>query len=94
MPISKLFSALQLRSHLTYRWHIQASTQIHMKVMAAAVALTGISEVNLSWPRSLLMLQGFDRGLSPKSSRVFTKHELQSPQTRHCNACGMSAPCP
>lgn len=94
MPILKLFSMLWFRSHLTYRWHIQASTQIHMKVMAAAVALAGVSEVNLSCPRSLLMLQGFDRGLSPKPTRVFTKHELQSPQTRHCNACGLSAPCP
>ena len=56
---------LWLLSQLTYRWHMQASTQIHVKVMVATAALTGISEVNLSWPRSLLTLQGFGRGLSP-----------------------------
>lgn len=52
-------------SLLTYRQHIQASTQTHVKVMVATAALTGISEVNMSWLSSLLTLRGFGRGLSP-----------------------------
>lgn len=60
-------------------------------MMTATAALSGISEVHLSWLRSLLLLRGFGEGSEPQSSHLYIKYELQSPQTRHFNDCGSSA---
>jgi len=81
-------------SQLTHRQHLQASSQLHVKVLGVTAALTSISEVNVSWPRSLLMLWGFGSGLSPNLPMFSQKHELQSPKTRHFGAWGSSAPHP
>lgn len=78
-------------SQLTYSQHFGASTQIHDSYCCTYWHFRG----SLELAEESAHAQGlWQAGAEPQSSHLYTKHELQSPQTRHFNDCGSSAQYP